>query len=436
MAEETKAEEVSIGKRFRSMVEGHLAEVDAKPDTLAVLAKPARVLTFNFPVRMEDGTLKMFEATRVQHNKLAPGPYKGGMRFHPRCDGDEAVALAMLMTFKCALLRLPFGGAKGGIRMNPRDLSSVELQRVCRAFVRAARGSIGPQIDVPAPDVGTGEREMNWMQDEFRKHAETMAAFTGKSACFGGLKARGPATGRGLSVVLETVMKTFPHPASATKPTFSLLGFGNVGTSVALHLMKLGMRPVALADHSGFFAVPESSFEDEDMEWLVSAVQQFGSLYAASAFAPAPKLLTRMSEDEYYAASAHVFIPAALEMQIDGDRATKLVSAGTQYVLEGANGPLTPDADAVFAEAGTIVIPDMLANAGGVLCSFYEWRAGLSMDWKSTPHYNESLDKAMTAATARVVMRAKEKEGMTLRGAAYDLAVGRLEDIMRVAKEE
>lgn len=409
-------------------------------DTYAILSSAQREHLVNFPVRMDDGSLKIFTGYRTQHNNLA-GPYKGGLRFHPKVSAKESLALALLMTLKCSLFNLPFGGGKGGVVVDPKTLSSKEMQRLCRGFVRATRSFIGPHMDVPAPDVGTGSREMNWMQDEYRKHNETptgqaLAAFTGKSVSCGGVPLRSPATGLGLAFCLKSILDLSSLLDGTMDQSFkvSMVGFGNVGQALAKRLCSetyATIRFFGIADHTGFYRSGEEGLGVEDFEKLSS----FKNLELA--YLNYPELVVPISKNGFYELDVDIFVPAALEMQIHRDEAEMLCRQNVKIVLEAANGPCCAEADKLFFEAGAIVVPDILANGGGVVCSFFEWQANLTMAMPDE-HAADNLlrlETYMKSATNRVWIKAKDN-GFDLRNSAYDIAISRLSGIMADAKEE
>lgn len=380
------------------------------PGAVEVLRTPHRVLTVSIPVRMDDGQIHVFAGHRVQHCNIL-GPYKGGMRYHPSVTLREVSSLAMLMTWKCALLGIPYGGAKGGIAVDPQALSAGELERLTRRFTSELVRDIGPQIDIPAPDVGTGAREMAWMMDTYSMsvgHASP-GVVTGKPLSVGGSKGRDAATGRGVVIASREALLT--GKKSLRGATIAIQGFGKVGKAAALIFEQEGARVIAVSDASGGRYDPEGL----DIERLADYVRDGSRLINSSQgqFISNAELLTLECD---------VLVPAALENQITEANAAQVRA---RIVAEGANAPVTIEADRILEERGVTVLPDILANAGGVVVSYLEWVQGLSYLFWDEEKVNLELEKLMVAAYTRVLQQAV-KFRLPLRPAAYTLAVGRV----------
>ena len=332
--------------------------LDLDADTRARLIEPRRTLAVTFPVRMDDGAVRTFTGYRVQH-ALHMGPTKGGMRYAPGVSMGECAALAMWMTWKCALLELPYGGAKGGVRCSPKELSVGEIERMTRRYATELLPIIGPDRDIPAPDMATGEREMAWFMDTYSQqmgHA-VPEIVTGKPPVLGGTEARRPATGLGVVYVTEGVLERLGWPVREQR--FVVQGFGNVGRIAARELHDLGALVVALSDASGGVADPAGL----DVPAVEAWVDEHGVIEGY----PGAEAIGRSAVLEV---ECDVLIPAALEQQITEENADRL---RCRLVVEAANGPTTPEAEALLAERGVLVVPDVLANAGGVCVSYFEW---------------------------------------------------------------
>lgn len=392
----------------------------------------ARELNANLTITRDDGTSAHFSAYRIQHNN-ARGPFKGGIRFHPQVNSTEVKALASLMTWKTAVAGIPFGGSKGGVRVDPHSLSERELEALSRAYVRAFFKYIGPRQDVPAPDVNTNPKIMNWMVDEYAKVAgeDTPAAFTGKSIVLGGSAGRSQATAFGGVVVLEEYLKS-AKAFSNKKPadiTVAIQGFGNVGFFVAKLLFEKGYRIIALSDSKGGVRLEAKDHESLDP----IAVQQcrvnkgtVAGCYCKGGVCDWNEARA-ISNDDLLTLEVDVLVPAALENQLTKENAQKVPA---KVVLEMANGPTTAEADAVFKKQNIVVIPDILANAGGVVGSYLEWAQNLQgVVWEE----GEVLSRIKTIITKAYhdVHAVKEQHEVTLREAAFVLALERVRTAMK-----
>ena len=379
-------------------------------DIAAVLRSSYREVQVQVPVRLGDGKLHVFSGYRVQHNG-ARGPYKGGIRFHPEVDLDEVRALAELMTWKTAIVNIPYGGAKGGVNVDPSKLEPKELQAVARSFMDKIEKVLGPQRDIPAPDVGTNAQVMAWLMDEYGKlHGHTPACVTGKPIALEGSFGRESATGRGVvQVFTEAASEIDLDPGDAT---FVMQGFGNVGGWAARLMQELGAKMVGVADAHGAVA----SKEGIDAEKLAAHVRDGGKVSEFDSGAD------EIAPDDLVALECDVFIPAALGGMLHADNADRMQC---RMVVEGANSPTTPRADEILNDKGVRIVPDVLANAGGVVVSYFEWVQNLQHFRWSEDEVNEKLGEIMRRAFRQVAERAEEN-GTPMRPAAYELGIERV----------
>lgn len=402
-----------------SVFKNALAQLDAAaklrrfdPGWLAVFRKPKRTLQFRLPVVMDDGAVRVFDGYRVQHDD-ARGPFKGGIRFHPQADLDEVKALAFWMAIKCAVVGVPFGGGKGGVAVDPRKLSKGELERLSRVYVRALGRNIGPDIDVPAPDVNTTSEIMGWMADEYGRMAGHYqpAVITGKPVAAGGSLGRTAATGRGGLSVLEEYCRK--NGLKQKGMTVAVQGFGNVGYWFAKLAREAGFRIVAVSDSKSGVYRPEGS----DVDALMEHKKKTGAVagFAGTKTVSGAKLLELPVD---------VLAPAALENQITAKNAGRIKA---KIVLELANGPTDPPADAKLFRKGVAVIPDVLANAGGVAVSYLEWVQNRQGDHWSEAEVNAKLKKIMSAAYSTMDKEAADLK-CPLRQAAFVVALGRIQE--------
>jgi len=394
-----------------------LAQFDAAADALKldeglrqVLRQCKRELSVHFPVQMDDGSIRVFQGYRVQHN-VARGPAKGGIRYHPGVSLDEVRALAMWMTWKCAIANLPYGGAKGGVVVNPKQLSSAELENLTRRYATEISIIIGPEEDIPAPDMGTDGRIMAWIMDTISMHRghTTAGVVTGKPVSVGGTLGRVEATGRGLQYIVMEVAKDWGVQVEGA--TVAVQGFGNVGAVAARLLAKHGAKVVAISDSSG--GVYDGS--GLDLERLARFKEEGGSLASYPGAG-------RISNEELLSLEVDFLLPCAMEDQITGDNAG---SVRARFVVEGANGPTTPEADAILRDKGIVVVPDIVANAGGVIVSYFEWVQDLQAFFWEEHEVNERLQRIITRAYRDVARLAREQKA-SLREAAMRLGVSRV----------
>ena len=382
-----------------------------------ILAQPANEIMVHFPVLMDDGHHDLFKGYRVQHNN-ALGPYKGGIRYHPDVQLDDIKALAVLMTMKCSLVRVPFGGSKGGVKCDPRTLSNNELMRVTRRFVSAISNQIGPDYDIPAPDVGTNARIMAWFADTYaqmqpeRDRQDTLRIVTGKPVEWGGSQGREKATGQGLVYILKEMLPDMGIDIS--RMTFSLIGFGNVGSWTGRLLAALGAKMLAVADHTG--AIHNDGGIDPEL--LAEHVIEAGGV---NDFTEAEAVTT----EQFYGIPVDVFIPAALEQMITEDKA-RLINA--KVFAEGANAPSTPGGDAILTQRGVEILPAILCNAGGVTVSYFEWVQNKSSVYWTAEEVDERLNTHMVQA-ARRAKAARKKYDVDMRTASFCAALEQIGDV-------
>ncbi len=404
-------------------IDAALQQFDAAADYIGLgdgpremLRVPQRELTVHFPVRLDDGTVRVFTGYRVQHN-AARGPAKGGLRYHPATDLDDVRALAMWMTWKCALADVPFGGAKGGVACDPLRMSAREVEGVTRRFATELRALIGPEADIPAPDVGTNAQTMAWFMDTVSMHAgfSVPGVVTGKPLAIGGSLGRSDATGQGVVYCAEDAAdRSGLHVDGAT---VAVQGFGNVGEATARLLHERGARVVAVTDVGGGIFRGDGL----DVPVLSRYLQEHGTVAAAPGTEP-------IDNQALFALDVDILVLAALEGQITAANANRVRA---RILVEAANGPVAPEADPILARQGVLVVPDILCNAGGVIVSYFEWaqnRAALS--W-TLDEVNDRLRRQILGAAASVWELANHDE-IPPRLAAHAIAVERVADAMRL----
>lgn len=396
-----------------------------------ILAQPQSEIMVHFPVRMDDGHHKLFKGYRVQHNNSL-GPYKGGMRYHEDVHLDDVKSLALLMTMKCSLVRIPYGGAKGGVKCNPRELSADELMRVTRRFCAAIFRYIGPDYDIPAPDVNTNAQVMAWFADTYaslsensRSSWDAMRVVTGKPVEMGGSLGREKATGQG---VVDTIVELLPTLGiNVEGMRFSLIGYGNVGSWTGRILAKLGAKLVAVMDHTGAIR-NDAGLDAEALAVHVGmhgGVAGFGRDAATDAGTKSAQGASAINTEEFYKTPVDVLIPAALEQMIK-EREARWINA--KVVAEAANAPTTPAGDRILSERGIEVIPAILANAGGVTVSYFEWVQNKTCTAWDIEEVDRKLNQHMVNAARRTLL-AKQKYECDMRTAAY---IAALENIAKV----
>lgn len=401
--------------------------LDLPQDARAFLREPMREYSFAIPVRMDDGTVKVFRGFRVQHND-ARGPGKGGIRFHPEETIDTVRALATWMTWKCAVADLPLGGAKGGVICDPRELSEREQEGICRGWVRQVAKNVGAVQDVPAPDVMTNGKHMVWIMDEYEHlmgHKEP-GFITGKPVGMGGSKARTEATGYGVVYTLREALKAYGMDINGI--TAAVQGFGNVAQYTVQLLTRLGGKVLAVScwDNTDKCAYTYARKSGVCFEEMKSIVDGFGSIDKAKA---AELGYERLPGDAWLKADVDVLIPAALDRAITEENCGT-IHKNVKMIVEGANGPTTPAAEKAILERGIVVVPDFLANAGGVTCSYFEQvQCNMNYYWERE-EVLDKLEKSMVSAATAVIELAKEKN-VSLRDAAYMIAIGRVASACR-----
>ena len=390
-------------------------ELNLDPQVKALLKEPVRSLSVAVPVRMDNGSVRVFKGFRCQHND-ALGPTKGGIRFHPQVEEAEVQALAAWMTFKCSLVGIPYGGAKGGVLCNPKEMSKGELERLSRGFIQAISPIIGPDKDIPAPDVYTNAQVMSWFMDEFSKikGVNTPGLVTGKPLVIGGSYGRDSATARGLMYTVREAAKEMGMDLNGA--TVVVQGYGNAGNFSAKFLQELGATLIAANDSSGGIYNPEGmdAFDLKDYK------DEHGELHGF----PGSK---EISNEDLLTLECDILVPAAMENQINEKNAHKIKA---KMIAEAANGPTTPEADKILNEKGVVVIPDVLANAGGVTVSYFEWVQNMYNYYWDKEEVDNKLEKIMVNAFERVHKKHQDS-GVSYRVAAYMVAIERLTEAMR-----
>ena len=382
-----------------------------------ILAKPKRVLTVSLPVKMDDGRIEVFTGFRSQHND-ARGPFKGGIRYHPQVTIEEVMALSMWMTWKCAVVGIPLGGGKGGIICNPKNMSNSELERMTRRYAYAISDIIGPYTDIPAPDVYTGGQEMAWIMDTYsvlKGNRGEPGLITGKPLPIGGSLGRTEATGRGLSFTVREAAKK--QNINMNEAVVVVQGFGNAGQYAAQLVEEQGAKIIAVSDTQGAI-INKNGFKVNELIKFKLENKSIRGFPGA----------TEINNDELLTTECTILIPAALENQITKDNASRIK---TKIVAEAANGPTTPEADQIFYENNILVIPDVLANSGGVTVSYFEWLQNLRREYWSEAEVNERLDVIMTKAFAEVY-DAHQKYNTNMRTASIALAVNRVAEAIKL----
>ena len=376
-----------------------------------ILAKPKRVLTVSLPVKMDDGRIEVFTGFRSQHND-ARGPFKGGIRYHPQVTIEEVMALSMWMTWKCAIAGIPLGGGKGGIICDPKKMSKTELERLTRRYAYAISDIIGPYTDIPAPDVYTGGQEMAWIMDTYstlKGNYGQPDVITGKPIPVGGSLGRNEATGRGLSFTVREASKR--KNISMNEATVVVQGFGNAGQFAAQLVEEQGAKIIAVSDTQGAI-INKNGFSVNELIKFKKENKTIKGFPGSS----------EVSNEELLTTECTILIPAALENQITKENASKIK---TKIVAEAANGPTTPEADQILYSNGILVIPDVLANSGGVTVSYFEWLQNLRREYWTEKEVNDRLDEVMTRAF-REVYEAHTNYNTNMRTASIALAVNRV----------
>ncbi|MBD2506517.1 MAG: Glu/Leu/Phe/Val dehydrogenase [Nostoc sp.] len=394
-----------------SYLEAAAKELNLNQGLLEILSHPRKVVTVSIPVKLDDGEIQVLAGHRVQHCDVL-GPYKGGIRYHPAVTLREVSALAMLMTWKCALLGIPYGGGKGGIAIDPKRYSVGELERISRRYISELIKDIGPSVDIPAPDMGTSAREMAWMMDTYSVNVGNAVpgVVTGKPLSIGGSLGREMATGRGVMITVREALADQGKSLAGVR--VAIQGFGNVGGAAAELLYEAGAKIIAVSTGAG------GIFSEVGLD--IPALK----IYAAEnrkSIVGFPQSIP-ISNADLLALPCDVLIPAALENQITEENVNQVQA---QIVAEAANGPLTLEASLSLEERGVIVLPDILANAGGVVVSYLEWVQGLSYVFWDEERVNREMEHLMVQAYRKVIQQSNKRQ-ISLRLAAYTLGVGRV----------
>lgn len=378
-----------------------------------IIKNPQRETKVYLPVEMDDGTVQVFEGYRVQHSNIR-GPFKGGIRFHQDCNLNEVKALATWMSLKCAVVNIPYGGAKGGVRVDPNNLSQRELRKLTRRYAFAIEPLIGADTDIPAPDVNTNSQTMAWILDTYSmlKGKPCPGVVTGKPLELGGSKGRNSATGRGVAISTKLILER--DGKKLEDVTVAISGMGNVGGNAARILGHRGSKIVALSDVSGGIYCEKGLDADEISEFLEIKGKQLKDYQKEG--------VSHISHEEVLTCKCDVLIPAALENQINAENAEKLQCS---YIIEGANGPTSVEADALLEERGIILVPDIFANSGGVIVSYFEWVQNIQILTWNRDQVNKTLEKIMSAAFIEILEESQQSQ-CSLRMAAYIIALKRL----------
>ena len=392
-------------------------KLNADPAVYEILKNPMRVLEVSFPVRLDDGTVKTFIGYRSQHNN-AVGPFKGGLRFHPDVTKDEVKALSTWMTFKCSVAGIPYGGGKGGMAIDPKDYSKAELERISKGFATAISPIIGEKVDIPAPDVNTNGQIMSWMVEAYEKVAgkSTKGVFTGKPLEFGGSLARTEATGYGVHLTAKKALAKLNMDVKGA--TYAVQGFGNVGFYTAYYAHKDGAKIVAFSN-SHVAIYNENGI---DMEAVIKDFEENGRILTNKGYGK------DITNAELLELEVDVLAPCALENQITSENADRIKA---KVITEGANGPTTPEADEILFKKGIVVIPDILANSGGVVVSYFEWVQNLQSYYWSFEEVQQKED-ALLSTAFEDVWNLADKYKVDLRNAAYMKSIERISKAMKL----
>jgi glutamate dehydrogenase (NAD(P)+) len=401
------------------MLDDVAQRLELDPGIYAILRQPEREMTVSIPVVMDDGRIRVFSGYRVQHSS-ARGPCKGGIRYHPGVDLNEVRALAALMTWKCAVVDIPYGGAKGGVQCDPVEMSQDELCRMTRRFAAMIMPIIGSKRDIPAPDINTNPQIMAWIADtaSMLEGKTTMDIVTGKPIPLGGSLGRKEATGRGVALATRELLKLQGHTPEET--TVAVQGYGNVGMFAATILKQMGCNILAVSDVSGGLYTPHGLDIASLNQHVATHPRQLIEGYEAPG-------VEKISNAELLTSDVDVLIPAALEHQIHAGNASRIQA---RMIVEGANGPTTPEADEILNDRGIIVIPDILANAGGVIVSYFEWVQDLQFFFWEEEEVNRNLERLMVRSFHNVWEFSQEQQVHPRLG-AYMLAVDKVAKAVR-----
>ena len=404
----------SMNRRFDAAVE----VLGLDKQFANVLRVPDKVVMANIPVTMDDGTIQVFEGYRVVHSDHL-GPSKGGIRYSMDVNLDEVKALAAWMTWKCAIVNIPYGGAKGGIKCNPRAMSKGELERLTRAYTVSMKEVFGPESDIPAPDMGTGPQEMAWIVDEYSKikGQNSWAVVTGKPIVLGGSLGRVEATGRGVMVSTRSALAKMG--IKPTEATCVVQGFGNVGSKAAKLIEQMGVKIIAISDISGGYYSADGIDVNAAIEYVANSETRTLEGFAG---------VEKVSNAELLELECTVLVPAAMEDQITPENAHNIKA---KLIVEGANGPTTAEADSILDEKGILVVPDILANAGGVTVSYFEWVQNRLGYYWTEERVNRRADRAMKLAFDNIYA-ASERYNINMRLAAYVVALDKVSTTLKL----
>lgn len=409
-------------KNAKAQLQKALDTVEFPQDAAEILEHPKQVVEVSIPVRMHNGELKIFTGYRVLYNSIL-GPGKGGIRFHPVVNKEEVQSLAFWMTFKTAVIGLPFGGGKGGVTVDPKKLNKQEVEKLSRGYIRELYDNIGPEIDIPAPDVYTNETIMGWMNDEYNKIArhKVPAMITGKPLSLGGIRGRDKATAQGAFYVIVETLKE----KQTKNMTVAIQGFGNAGYHLACMLHNEGFKIVAVSDSKGGIYAkqglePEKIMETKKAKGMIDGMYCKGDVCDDIDH-------DHVSNEELLELDVDILIPAAIENQLTKDNAENIKA---KYIFEVANGPTTPEADDIFEKKGIVVVPDILTNAGGVTVSYFEWVQNKTGEMWELDRVNTKLKEMMLNATKDVKKEA-EKHNVSMRTASYITALNQITEAIK-----
>lgn len=395
--------------------------LDLDQSVYEILKEPMRTIDISIPVKMDDGTIKVFKGYRAMHNN-AKGPGKGGIRFHPGVNSDEVKALSIWMTFKCCITGLPYGGGKGGVEVDPNELSDRELEALARGYVRGMYKYLGEKIDIPAPDVGTSGKVMSWMLDEYMTITgnSDFGVFTGKPLNLGGSLGRNEATGLGVDIIAREACKKLGMDIGQTKSIVQ--GFGNVGSFAVKNLIEMGSKVVAIKEWSpdlgSYVVYNEQGFNYNDLKEAMEKNSNLLDLEGAERLEPA----------DFWSLDVDLIVPAALENAITPEKAETIKA---KLVVEGANGPTSPEADEVLRSKDIMVIPDIIANTGGVTVSYFEWVQNIYGYYWSEEEILERMEPMMVDSFKAIWRVMEEHDNLSLREAAYVHSIEELADVMK-----
>ncbi|MDR1885972.1 MAG: Glu/Leu/Phe/Val dehydrogenase [Synergistaceae bacterium] len=399
---------------------GAAEEMGLDDDLIEILSRPERSLCVSLPVTMDDGSVRVFEGYRVQHS-TALGPAKGGVRYHPNVDLEECEALGSLMTWKCSLAGIPYGGGKGGVSCDPSELSMTEKERLTRTFAARISPIIGEWTDIPAPDVNTGAQEMVWFMDTISKMRGSLepGVVTGKPISIWGSRGRTAATGVGVATCVRELLKSEDIDVNGAR--LIIQGFGNVGTYAALSMANSGAKVVGISDITGGYYAADGIDVQKAFKHVSSNPKRTLDGYEQPG-------LKKMDGDDILSQETDVLVPCALEGAVNAKNAASIKA---KYIVEGANGPVTPDADEIVGGMGILVVPDFLANSGGVIGSYFEWVQNLNGFFWTEEEYNHRLIPIMTDNFYRVWNYSREY-GVKMRRAAFLVAIKRVADAVKM----